>query len=127
MLPRIVHQNEIDLYIAGFPGNTQLRLRQLRTVILKTIPGAEELISYKMPAYKYHGMLVWFAAYKNHVGFYPTSSGIRAFNKEIAIFKNSKGAVQFPLDKPLPVTLIKKILKYRARENQEKAKLKTKK
>lgn len=111
--------NNIDEYIGGFPRKTQLLLNLLRRTIRKAAPAAEEVISYSMPAFKHHGMLVYFAAYKNHIGFYPTSSGIKAFQKEISCFKNSKGAVQFPIEKPLPLALISKIVKYRVKENKK--------
>ena len=112
--------NDIDKYIAGFPVGTQELLEQLRATIRKTTPEAEEVMSYRMPAFKYHGMLVWFAAYKHHIGFYPTSSGIKAFKKELSIYKGAKGSVQFPLDKPLPLGLITKIVKFRVKENLQR-------
>lgn len=117
----------IDEYIASFPAETQILLEQMRSIIQKAAPKAEECISYQMPAYKLHGALVYFAGYQKHIGFYPTSSGIRVFQDEISNYKNSKGAVQFPLDKKLPVALITKIVKYRVKENIEKASLKNKK
>ena len=92
----------VDAYIAGFPKDTQTLLEQLRTAIMKAAPDAEEVISYQMPAYKYFGMLVYFAGYKNHIGFYPGAAGIETFKKELSIYKGAKGSVQFPLDKPLP-------------------------
>lgn len=117
----------IDEYIASFPAETQILLEQMRSIIQKAAPKAEECISYQMPAYKLHGALVYFAGYQKHIGFYPTSSGISVFQDEISNYKNSKGAVQFPLDKKLPVALITKIVKYRVKENIEKASLKNKK
>ena len=119
--------NEIDKYIAGFPEATQILLDKIRATIIKAAPEAEEVISYMMPAYKYQGMLVFFAGYKNHIGFYPGAGGIEAFKKEIAVYKNAKGSVQFPLDKPLPVKLIKQIVKFRLKQNKEKAAAKKKK
>ncbi len=110
----------VDIYIEGFPKATQALLKQLRATIKKAAPNAEELISYQMPAYKYNGPLVYFAAYKNHIGFYPTPSGIEAFKKELLVYKGSKGAVQFPLDGKLPLDLITKIVKYRLKQNLEK-------
>lgn len=115
-----------DAYIASFPKETQVLLKQLREVIIKAAPKAEECISYQMPAFKLNGPVVYFAGYAKHIGFYPTGSGIEAFRDEIAGYKNSKGAVQFPLDKPLPVKLITKIVKYKVKENLEKVKLKKK-
>jgi uncharacterized protein YdhG (YjbR/CyaY superfamily) len=117
---------EVDNYIAGFPAATQKLLQQIRGIIRKTVPDAEECISYRMPAYKQQGMLVFFAGYKNHIGFYPTGTGIDAFKKELAKFEWSKGAVQFPLDKALPATLITKMVKFKLQENKLKAALKTK-
>jgi uncharacterized protein YdhG (YjbR/CyaY superfamily) len=114
---------DIDNYIAGFPEDTQILLEQLRSVIKNIIPEAEEVISYSMPAFKFHGILVYFAAYKNYIGFYPTASGIKAFKQELTGYKTSKGTVQFPIDKPLPLDLITKIVKFRLRENLEKKSL----
>lgn len=116
--------NEIDEYVSGFPQDTQKYLQQLRQTILKAAPGAKEVISYKMPAYKLHGMLVYFAGYKNHVGFYPTPSGIATFREELSVFKGAKGSVQFPLDKPLPIELITKIVTFRVKENVEREEVK---
>jgi uncharacterized protein YdhG (YjbR/CyaY superfamily) len=106
-------------YIADFPVETQLILEELRETIKKAAPEAEEVISYKMPAYKLHGVLVYFAAYKKHIGFYPTSLGIKAFEKELSGYKTSKGAVQFPIDRALPFDLISKIVVSRVTENKE--------
>ena len=117
---------DVDEYIAGFPKDTQKLLEQLRAAIMKAAPGAEEAISYQMPAYKYHGMLVYFAGYKSHIGFYPTASGIETFKKELSVYKGAKGSVQFPLDKPLPLQLVTKIVKFRMKENLEKESIKTK-
>ena len=114
-------------YIASFPKPTQKLLQEVRAIIRKTAPEAEEGISYQMPAYKYYGMLVYFAGYKNHLGFYPGAGGIAAFKKEIARYKNAKGSVQFPLDEPMPLELISKIVKFRVKQNEEKAKTKIRK
>jgi len=111
----------IDEYIANFPPPTQKLLSQIRHVIAKAAPKATESIKYAMPTFEYFGNLVHFAAYKNHVGFYPAPSGLSAFKEEISAYKNSKGAVQFPLNKPLPIALITKIVKYRVIENESKA------
>ena len=111
----------IDEYISGFPKETQKILEQLRATIKKAAPKADEVISYSIPAFKLNGMLVWFAAYSNHIGFYPRGSGIEAFKKELSIYKGAKGSVQFPLDKPLPSGLIAKIVKFRVTENLQKA------
>jgi uncharacterized protein YdhG (YjbR/CyaY superfamily) len=119
----------IDEYIEQFPANVQAILQKLRATINKTAPAAEETISYQMPAFKYHGMLVYFAGFKNHIGFYPTSSPIKVFKDRLTDYKTSKGAIQFPLDKAIPLTLVKDIVKFRIKENLEKenAKLKKKK
>ena len=114
----------VDEYIAGFDPAIQARLKQMRVTIKKTAPAAEETISYMMPAYKLHGMLAYFAGYKNHVGFYPGAGGIEAFKKELSAYKGAKGSVQFPHDKPLPQGLVTKIVKFRVKQNLEKAKLK---
>jgi uncharacterized protein YdhG (YjbR/CyaY superfamily) len=116
--------NDIDRYIAGFPEEIRLRLEEVRGTIIKAAPQAEELMSYQMPAYKQQGMLVYFAGHKNHIGFYPTPSGITAFEKELSVYKGARGSVQFPLDKPMPLGLITKIVKFRLKENSEKAKKK---
>jgi len=111
----------VDQYIGSFPEATRLKLEQLRNLIRSIAPEATEQISYQMPAYALHGPMVYFAGYKNHIGFYPCASGIEVFKDEFTAYKWSKGAVQFPLDKPLPVTLIKKIVTYRKKENLQKA------
>ncbi len=103
-----------DEYIASFPSETQKQLHEIRAIIKKAAPNAEEVISYGMPGYKQHGMLVWFAGYAQHIGFYPSGSGIEAFKDQITAYKNSKGAVQFPLSKPLPKKLITDMVKFRA-------------
>jgi len=118
---------DTDSYIASFPKETQKLLKQVRKAIQEAAPKAEELISYGMPAFKLNGPVAYFAGYEHHIGFYPTGSGIAAFTEEIKKYKSSKGAVQFPLDKPIPVTLIKKIVKFKVTENAEKIKLKAKK
>jgi uncharacterized protein YdhG (YjbR/CyaY superfamily) len=111
----------IDEYISGFPKETQKMLEQLRATIKKAAPNAGEVISYAIPAFKLNGMLVWFAAYSNHIGFYPRGSGIEAFKEELSIYKGAKGSVQFPLNKPLPIGLITKIVKFRVTENLQNA------
>jgi len=112
---------DIDEYISGFPKKTQKILEQLRVTIKGAAPQADEIISYGMPAFKLNGMLVWFAAHSKHIGFYPKVSGIEAFKKELSIYKGAKGSVQFPLDKPLPLRLVTKIVKFRVIENLQKA------
>ncbi|MCU0357867.1 MAG: DUF1801 domain-containing protein [Cyclobacteriaceae bacterium] len=115
-------KTKIDEYIGDFPPEVASMLQQLREIIRKAAPQAEETISYQMPTFKLNGNLVHFAAYKNHIGFYPAPSGLNAFEKEIARYKHSKGAVQFPLDQPLPIRLITRIVKFRVRENLGKKK-----
>ena len=117
---------DIDEYIASYPIETQKLLEQIRMVIKKIAPQADEVISYAIPAFKLNGMLVWFAGYSKHIGFYPGASGIKTFKKELSIYKGAKGSVQFPLDKPLPLRLITKIVKFRVQENLLKAKAKKK-
>jgi uncharacterized protein YdhG (YjbR/CyaY superfamily) len=112
----------VDEYIAAFEPAIQLRLQQLRQTIIKAAPKAEEVISYQMPAFKLHGMLVYFAGYKNHIGFYPGAGGIAAFKKELSAYKGAKGSVQFPHEKPLPLGLVSKIVKFRVKQNMEKLK-----
>ena len=110
----------IDGYIRAFPPDVQAKLRQLRSLVAATAPGATEKISYRMPAFFQNGVLVYFAAFTKHIGFYPTSSGIEAFKSQLARYKNSKGAVQFPLDEPLPVDLIRRMVAFRVKENTRK-------
>jgi uncharacterized protein YdhG (YjbR/CyaY superfamily) len=111
----------VDDYIKQFPENVQASLQKLRNTIKIAAPKAEEVISYMMPAYKYNGMLVYFAGYKNHIGFYATPTGHEAFKKELATYKSGKGSVQFPLDKPVPFKLVAQIVKFRVKRNEEKA------
>jgi uncharacterized protein YdhG (YjbR/CyaY superfamily) len=118
--------NDIDEYIAGFPKDIQTILAQVRTTIRKAAPNAEEAIRYAIPTFTLNGNLVHFAAFKNHIGFYPTPSATEAFKKELSIYKGAKGSVQFPLDKPMPLSLITKIVKFRVNKNLELAKTKKK-
>ncbi|HVU54155.1 MAG TPA: DUF1801 domain-containing protein [Puia sp.] len=113
----------VDEYLSTFPEPTRNKLRTLRDVIKKAAPGAQEIISYNMPAIKQHGVLVYYAGYKGHIGFYPTGSGIEAFQKELSAYESSKGAVKFPLDETLPAGLIGRIVKFRVKQDQEKAKI----
>jgi len=108
---------DIDEYIATQTPDVQILLVQMRQTIKKAAPEAEEVISYGMPAFKYHGMLVYFAAYKNHIGFYATPTGHMEFKEELSVYKQGKGSVQFPYTRPLPLELVTKIVKYRAQEN----------
>jgi uncharacterized protein YdhG (YjbR/CyaY superfamily) len=117
----------INEYIAGFPKEVQVILEKLRAAIIKAAPEAKETINYAIPTFTLEGNLVHFAAYKNHIGFYPAPSGIAAFKKELSVYDGAKGSVQFPLDKPLPLSLVTRIVKFRVKENLEKAKNKKKK
>jgi uncharacterized protein YdhG (YjbR/CyaY superfamily) len=111
----------IDQYIAGFPPDLRRRLKTMRSTIRKAAPAAEEAISYQMPTFKLHGNLVHFAAFKNHIGFYPAPRAIEQFEKELAAYQGSKGTVQFPLDEPLPLGLISRMVKFRVKENLKRA------
>lgn len=113
-------------YLRLFPASTQKILKQIRSTIKKAAPKAEETMSYGMPAYKLNGPLVYFAGYKNHIGLYATPSGHSAFKKELAKYKQGKGSVQFPIDEPMPLELITKIVKFRVKENMAKAETKIK-
>ena len=119
--------NSMDEYIATFPEGIQKILEELRTTIKAAAPQAEEKISYQMPTFFLKGNLVHFAAHKNHIGFYPTPSGIQAFERELSIFESAKGSVQFPLDRPMPLELISRIVKFRVAENLKKAEMKSRK
>lgn len=113
----------IDTYIQNFPNNIQKILKQIRQTIKKAAPKAEETISYGIPTFKLNGKnLVHFAAWKNHIGFYATPSGNQAFKKELSKFQGSKGSVHFPLEKPMPLGLIKKIVQFRVKEALTKVK-----
>lgn len=117
----------IDEYIAAFPAEVQQKLNELRQVIKAAAPQAGEKISYRMPTFTLEGNLVHFAAYKKHIGFYPTSSGIAHFQQELSAYKTSKGAVQFPVDQPIPYDLVRRMVAFRVQENLERATAKKKK
>jgi uncharacterized protein YdhG (YjbR/CyaY superfamily) len=112
----------VDEYIESFPKDIQDILRKIRTAIKAAIPDSEEKISYQMPTFYKNGNLVHYAVFKNHIGFYPTPSAIQSFKKEISKYKWAKGSVQFPIEKPMPLKLISRIAKYRAKENEIKSK-----
>lgn len=114
--------NSIDEYIAGFPEEVQQVLGQVRATIRAAAPDAQETIAYAMPAFKLNGPLVYFAGYKNHIGFYATPTGHEAFASELSAYKEGKGSVQFPLDQPMPLDLIARIVKFRVQENLAKQK-----
>ncbi len=118
---KTTHAENIDAYIAGFPEDIQKRLESMRATIRKAAPEAEEDIKYAIPTFTLNGNLVHFAAFKNHIGFYPAPTGIEAFKKETAPYEAGKGSLQFPLDKPLPLALVTKIVKYRVKENLKKS------
>ena len=117
----------IDEYIAGFPQDVQDKLIKLRATIRQAAPEAQEKISYQMPTFFLEGNLVHFAAYKNHIGFYPAPTGIERFKEPLSVYKGAKGSVQFPLDKPIPYELVSEITAYRVQENLAKAAAKRKK
>ena len=116
MLPKKEIQT-IDEYIALFPLNVQATLQQMRQTIHEAAPQAQETISYQMPAFRQGGILVWFAAFKNHISFFPKTSAIEAFKDKLSKYKTSKGTVQFPLDQPLPLDLIGAMVRFRVKKN----------
>jgi uncharacterized protein YdhG (YjbR/CyaY superfamily) len=115
---------DIDSYIAQFPKPVQDKLRELREAIQKAAPAATEGIKYAMPTFMLHGNLVHFAAFSNHIGFYPAPQGITEFEKELSPYKSGKGSVQFPLDQPVPLKLVTKIVKFRVAQHLDKVKAK---
>ena len=117
----------IDEYISTFPAETQKILQELRATIKAAAPDSEERISYQMPAFYLKGNLVYFAAFKNHISFFPTASGVDAFKDKLSTYAGSKGTVRFPADKPIPLDLISEIVKYRVNENLKKSELKSNK
>ena len=117
----------IDEYIANCPKEVQKQMKEMRATIKASAPDATEKISYQIPTFYLKGNLVHFAAFKNHIGFYPTSSGTQAFKKELSIYDGAKGTVRFPIDKPLPLKLISKIVKFRVAENLKRAETKSSK
>jgi uncharacterized protein YdhG (YjbR/CyaY superfamily) len=117
----------IDEYIAGYPEDIQEILGKIRTIVRKAAPDAQEAIKYQMPTFVLGGNLVHFAAFKNHIGLYPTPSGTEKFKTELAQYESGKGSIQFPLDKPIPYDLISQIVAFRVKENLEKAEAKGKK
>ena len=117
----------IDEYIAGFPQDVQEILEKIRRTIREAAPDAAEAIKYQMPTFTLKGNLVHFAAFKKHIGFYPVPTGIEAFRDELAVYEGGKGSVRFPLDQPIPYDLIGRIVKFRVKENLERAEAKGKK
>jgi len=118
-MPKI-NFSTIDKYISTFPKDVQKKLESIRQTIKKAAPGAEETISYQIPAFKLNGPLIYFAGFKNHVSLYPAPRAAAEFKKELSEYKGGKGTVQFPLDKPIPLSLIRRIVKYRIKENFNK-------
>lgn len=119
MLIKKIKPTGIEEYIDAAPIDTQKKLHQLHACIRKAAPGAVESLKWRMPAYSYQKILVTFAVFKQHIGFYPMPSAIKAFAKDLSKYKTASGSVQFPLDKPLPLSLISKIVKFRVKENEE--------
>jgi len=115
-----IKANNIDEYIATFPKHVQDVLEQIRETIKKAAPDAEEAISYAIPTFKLNGNLVHFAAFKNHIGFYPTPMGVEEFREELSAYKEGRGSVQFPLDKPMPLNLITRMVQFRVAKNLAK-------
>jgi uncharacterized protein YdhG (YjbR/CyaY superfamily) len=127
MKPTQATPQTIDEYIAGFPADVQEVLQKIRSTIHEAAPEATEKISYQMPTFYLKGNLVHFAAFKEHIGFYPVPTGIEKFKKELSVYKQGKGSAQFPLDQPMPYELITKIVKFRVKENMAAAAAKGKK
>jgi uncharacterized protein YdhG (YjbR/CyaY superfamily) len=110
----------IDEYIESFPNDIQATLSELRQAVREAAPQAQEAISYQMPAFKQNGILVYFAAFKTHIGFFPTASGVETFKEKLSAYETSKGTIRFPIDKPLPLELVKEIVRFRVKENLDK-------
>jgi len=127
MATNTTNPNAIGKYIAIFPEDVQAILEKVRAEIRKAAPNAEEKINYGIPTFMLEGNLVHFAGFKNHIGFYPTPSGIEKFKRELSVYEGAKGSVKFPLDKPIPYALIGRITKFRVKENLERAQTKGKK
>ena len=127
MLNNKTSPKDIDKYIASFPKDIQEILENIRKTIREAAPGAEEAIKYQIPTFTLKGNLVHFAAFKKHIGFYPTPTGIEKFKEELSAYEGAKGSVKFPLDRPIPYDLIRKIVAFRVKENLERAKAKGKK
>ena len=118
MMPPKKGFKTIEEYIASFPQNVQTTLQQIRQVIKEAAPQAQEVISYGMPAFKQNHILVWFAAFRNHIGFFPKVTAMEAFKEKLSNYQTSKGTIRFPLDKPIPIELVKEIVKFRLKEDQ---------
>jgi len=120
----MVKPTTIDEYISTFPEDVRVLLQKFRDTVKQAAPGATEMISYNVPAFKLGNMLIWFGGHTRHIGFYPRGSAIEAFKTELSGYKSAKGSVQFPFDKPLPLDLITKMVKFRVAENLERIKKK---
>ncbi|MGH9967602.1 MAG: iron chaperone [Pyrinomonadaceae bacterium] len=128
MKTRQAAPKNIDEYIAGFPNDVQEILEKIRMTIKNAVPDAAETISYQIPTFTLKGSyLIYFAAYKKHIGLYPAPRGTEKFKKELSVYEGGKGTVRFPLDKPIPFGLITRIVKFRVKENRERAKAKREK
>ena len=126
-MPKRTAPKTIDEYMMGFPKDIREKLEGIRMTIRKAAPEAQEKISYQIPTFYLKGNLVHFAGFKNHISFFPTSSGIEKFKNELSVYEGAKGTVRFPMDKPLPLKLISKIVKFRVAENLKRAEVKLKK
>ena len=127
MANSMIKPKDVDEYIAGFPAETQKILNEVRATVKAAAPQAKESISYGMPAYAFNGPVAYFAGYKNHIGFYATPNAHEEFKNELAKYKQGKGSVQFPIDEPMPLKLITRMVKFRITSNTESAKSKSKK
>ena len=126
-MPKPSAAKDIDGYIAQFPADVQAILEKIRATIRKAAPDAKEVISYQMPAFKQHGILVYFAAWKEHIGMYPPITGDKALEKAVTRYAGPKGNLQFPLNEPMPLDLIERIVKLRVKQDEAKAAAKRKK
>jgi uncharacterized protein YdhG (YjbR/CyaY superfamily) len=111
--------HSVDEYLSALPQTARAALESLRKTICQAAPQAEEVIHYNMPAFQWNGILVWYAAFKGHIGFYPRASAMAAFKDDLTNYKTSKGAIQFPLEKPIPAGLVKRIVSFRVKENKQ--------
>jgi uncharacterized protein YdhG (YjbR/CyaY superfamily) len=124
---KTIQYKNIDEYIAGFPEDVQKLLEEIRSTIRKAAPEAEEAIKYGIPTFVLNGNLVHFGGFKNHIGFYPTPGAIEEFKKELSVYEGAKGSIQFPISSPLPLALVRRIVKYRVKKSLESVKAKAKK
>jgi len=127
MQPARIDSRDIDEYISRYPGDVQAILQKIRAIIREVAPGAQEAIKYQIPTFVLNGNLVHFAAFKKHIGFYPTPTGTEQFKQELSAYHSAKGSIQFPLDESIPYDLIRRIVEFRVKENLEKVAAKGKK